>query len=62
MSHRPAGQERNEMKFRLHWTKGEYEDSMVISGGSIEEIREIAMKEIAKRGINEEDCWSEEIK
>ena len=50
------------MKFRLHWTKGEYEDSMVISGGSIEEIREIAMKEIAKRGINEEDCWSEEIK
>ena len=47
------------MKFRIH-NGGEYEDSLVIEGETIEEIRVIAEKETNKRGWK--DCWSEEIK
>lgn len=46
------------MKFRIH--NGEYEDDIVIEGGTIEEIKELAKRETEKRGWK--DCWSEEIK
>ena len=48
------------MKFRIHYN-GEYEDSIVITGNTIEEIREKAFAEGDKRGWNREDCWSEQI-
>ena len=48
------------MKFRIHYN-GEYEDSIVIEGNTIEEIREKAFAEGDKRGWNREDCWSEQI-
>ena len=47
------------MKARIHFTVGEYEDSMVLSGDSPEEIRSTAETEIAKRGGT--DPWSEII-
>ena len=46
------------MKFIIHNGDGEYEDSLVIEGDSIEEIRAIAERETEKRGWK--DCWSEE--
>ena len=46
------------MKFRIH--DGNSEDSLVIEGETIEELREKAEKETSKRGWK--DCWSEEIK
>ncbi len=45
------------MKFRIH--NGEYDDSIVIEGETIEELQEIAKKETEKRGWK--DCWSEKI-
>ena len=48
------------MKFIIHYN-GEYEDSIVIEGNTIEEIREKAFVEGDKRGWNREDCWSEQI-
>ncbi len=45
------------MKFRIH--NGDYEDSIIIEGETIEEIREKAHKETSKR--NWKDCWSEEL-
>ncbi len=46
------------MEFRIH--NGEYEDSLVISGDTIEELQEKAQRETDKRGWK--DCWSEELK
>ena len=45
------------MKFRIH--NGEYEDSLVVSGDTIEDVRKAADKETEKRGWK--DCWSEEL-
>ena len=45
------------MEFRIH--NGEYEDSLIITGETIEEIRKIALEEVEKRGWK--NCWSEEI-
>ena len=36
-------------------------DSLVIAGDTIEQVREKAYTEGAKRGWKIEDCWSEEI-
>ena len=48
------------MKFRIHgcYCDGT-EDSIVISGDTIEEVQEKAKIETEKR--NWQDCWSEEI-
>lgn len=46
------------MKARINFTVGEHEDSIVLEG-SIEEIREQADAELAKRGGT--DPWSEVI-
>lgn len=48
------------MKFKIHFTTGDTEDSIVVSGDTIEEIREKADIETKKR--NGTDCWSEEIR
>lgn len=47
------------MKFKIYWTKGDVEDSMIIEGDSIAEIQERASAELAKR--NPDDYWSEEM-
>lgn len=41
---------------------GDYEDYIVLSAGTIEELRKKAKEEIKSRGWKEEDCWSECIK
>lgn len=46
------------MKFIVHHDN----DSLVISGNSIEEIQDLAEKEITSRHWKENDCWSEKIK
>ena len=46
------------MKFIIHHK----DDSLVISGESIEEVVELVSREISKRHWKEEDCWSEKIK
>ena len=43
------------LNFRIHYE----DDSIVITGDDIEEIKELATAEIKKRGWKEEDCWSE---
>lgn len=45
------------MKFRIH--NGTYEDSIIVEGNTIEECRDKAHDEEAKRGWK--DCWSEKI-
>ena len=45
------------MKARINFTVGEYEDSIIVCGDSLEEIRDAAEAEIAKRGGTDE--WSE---
>jgi hypothetical protein len=48
------------MKFRIHFTlKDGTEDSVVVSGDTIEEIREKAEKEVSSRGGL--DPWSESL-
>ena len=47
------------MTFRIHFNIGEYEDSLVISADTTDEIREKAEEELAKRGGT--DPWSEEL-
>lgn len=48
------------MKYRIHYTLADgSEDSVVVTGGSIEAIRERAEEEVAKRGGT--NPWSEPI-
>lgn len=49
-----------EMKFVIHYS-GDYEDSFILTGYSIEEIRKKAYEECTKRGWNTDNCWSEEL-
>lgn len=48
------------MIFKINYN-GEYEDSLIVSGESIDEIREKVLVEIKLRGWNENNCWSEEL-
>ncbi len=48
------------MKLQIFYN-GEYEDSFVIEGDTIEEIREKVKQETNKRGWKEADCWSEKL-
>ena len=50
----------DKLTFKIHYS-GEYEDSFTISGNSINDIREKAYQECAKRGWNIDNCWSEEM-
>ncbi|UVG34436.1 hypothetical protein SEA_GAZEBO_67 [Microbacterium phage Gazebo] len=46
------------MRYRIHFTLADgTEDSVVISGGSVEAIRDRADEEVARRGGR--DPWSE---
>lgn len=45
------------MTFEIHCG----DDSIIIEGNTIDEIREQAMFESSKRGWKEADCWSEKI-
>ena len=47
------------MKFEIHGSINEYEDSIIIEGESIEEIKEIAKRETSKRSWT--NCWSEQL-
>jgi hypothetical protein len=48
------------MKFKIHFTLNDgTEDSIVVSGDTLEEIREKAYAELDKRGGR--DAWSEEL-
>ena len=52
------------MKYRIHFTIDEYEDYFDIEGETIEELRIIAAREEAKRGLTEHknNLWSEKLK
>ena len=51
---------RVDMKFRINYS-GEYQDSIDISGETIDEIKESAIAECKKRGWETKDCWSEKL-
>jgi len=48
------------MKFKIHYD-GECSDELIIEGETIEEIKENAYDECARRGWKPEDCWSERL-
>lgn len=43
----------------FHEGSNNYPDMIAVSGTTIEEMREEALKEIKKRGWKEDDCWSQ---
>lgn len=47
------------MKFKIYHTPTE--DYIIVSGDTLEEIREKVKRETSKRGWNNKDCYSEEI-
>lgn len=47
-------------KFLIHYS-GEYEDCFYITGDDIETIRKAVREECARRGWDEQNCWSEEL-
>jgi len=51
------------MRYRIHWSIGDYEDSIIIEGDTIEEIKEEAECVVNSRGLDAEknNFWSEKI-
>jgi hypothetical protein len=51
------------MKFEIHYSIGDYDDSLIIEGDTIEEIRGRAKIETDRRGLTEDknNLWSREI-
>lgn len=51
------------MKFKIHFSIGDYDDYFVVEGETIDEIKEKAKYETDRRGLSEEknNLWSEEI-
>lgn len=47
------------MKFRIHYEVNGHEDSVIVTGDTLEEIRDVANREIAGRGAT--NAWSEEL-
>lgn len=52
------------MKVKIHYTINnydEYNDSFIVEGETIEEVRQEAQRETSKRGLDEErnNLWSE---
>jgi hypothetical protein len=47
------------MKFKIHY-EGAYTDEIIVSGESIDEIRDKVFAECERRGWEKEKCWSEE--
>ena len=50
----------NTMTFKIHYD-GDYSDEIIISGDSIEDIRQTVFAECERRGWDTDKCWSEEI-
>ena len=52
------------MKFILHFTVGEHDDSILVQGATLEEVRKACQAEEAKRGLDpERNClWTEEVR
>lgn len=48
------------MQFKIHHTPSE--DSIIITGESIEECIDETKRQCSKRYWEDEDCWSEELK
>lgn len=48
------------MKYLINYD-GEYQDSLVVEGETIEEVREKAFSEGDKRGWERENCWSKKL-
>ena len=48
------------MTFKIHYS-GDYSDEIIIHGESIEDVRQLAFAECARRGWDIQKCWSEEI-
>ena len=48
------------MTYRIYYN-GNYEDSVLISGDSMEEIKEKANLETEARNWDKKYCWAEEI-
>lgn len=46
------------MRAIIHYA-GDYDDSLMISADTIEELREVALYETEKRGWDPNKCWSE---
>lgn len=51
------------MKFRINYTIGEYDDSFIVEGETIEEIKAISAVEEEKRGLDpkKNNMWSEQL-
>ncbi len=49
------------MKFKINYN-GDYEDSIIVKGETIEEIKTIVFAECEMRGWDQSNCWSEQIK
>ena len=49
------------MRYMIHYN-GDYEDSLIIDGDDIEEVREKAKIEVSRRGWDEKHCWSEKLR
>ena len=52
------------MKFKTHYYRGDYEDDFIVSGESIEEVKNIVREFFSSRNLDAKDCdaWSEEIR
>ena len=48
------------MKYKINYN-GKYEDSIIIEGDNIEEIKVKANIEEKRRGWDTKYCWSEEV-
>ena len=48
------------MTFKINYN-GDYTDSIIVSGDTIEDIREVVFAECDKRGWDQSNCYSEEI-
>ena len=50
------------MRYRIHYTLADgSEDSIVVTGDTMEDIRTNAYKELYARGADTETAWSEEV-
>ncbi len=51
------------MEFAIHYEVDGYEDKYIISGDTVEEVREANQVEMQRRGLHEynNNCWSEQV-
>ena len=47
------------MRFKIHYTIGDYDDSIVITGEDLEECREKAAEVVKQK--NPDNYWSEQL-